>query len=214
MLRARARTSLVGRLRLAGMPDLRVANANLEPREEAVRIGKRLSARIVGQTHGGSAYLRHLAEKIGRQEDSVGPFTREAFERHQRVFAQREAQSQGYGAGVMGVFVRRDLPEGDQRRSGHGYSVALVRCKTRDQVKRVAAKLQWDGLPEPMGHPYPWYGGAMDLVAIFAANQADLGGTPDFPSLSNRLSIGDHRFVGMFDAQEILSPAHNTGTSA
>lgn len=104
---------------------------------------------------------------------------------------------------MIGVFVRRDLPVGDQRRTGHGYSVVFVRCRNRDVLQKVKAKLEWDGLPEPFDHPYPWYGGVMDMVAVMPGNKIAPTLQFQYDIKQKRVSVGDHRFVGVYDSWEL-----------
>lgn len=58
--------------------------------------------RLLSQAVGNSARLRYLAERILAREDGVGPFTREAFERHQRVFAERAAEREAQNTDTKG----------------------------------------------------------------------------------------------------------------
>lgn len=104
---------------------------------------------------------------------------------------------------MIGVFVRANHPEGyGFGKTAHGYSVALVKCHYADQLARVQRLLASDGLPEPFGHTYPWYGGQMDLVATVVGDAAaELEAGFD----NRRKSIGDNRYCGVYDAHEILS---------
>lgn len=111
---------------------------------------------------------------------------------------------------MIGVFARADHPEGyGTGKTAHGYVVVLVKCHYADQLNRVQRVLATAGLPEPFGHPYPWYGGRMDLVAVIAGSDAaaELEGGFD----NRRKSIGDNRFCGIYDASELLGPPGGSG---
>lgn len=118
---------------------------------------------------------------------------------------------------VVGVFVRHSHPagygstspwKGEHGHRAHGYSVILVECETDDELAAVKQKLAWPGLPEPLGHKWDWYGGAMDHVATLEGNPPDSEVHVTMPfneqGRGRRISVGDNRFVGVYKAAEIL----------
>ncbi len=113
---------------------------------------------------------------------------------------------------MIAVFARASHPNynnGEWRY--HGYSVIFVRASSESQIKSVQRKLQTDGLPEPYeGHAsyeQGWYGGkSFDLISVLPGNRLldmkklwlPVGGK------QTRTSIGDNRYAGFYDAEELL----------
>lgn len=114
---------------------------------------------------------------------------------------------------IFAVFCRPDHPEGyGQGKRAHGYSTIIVACSDEPQVAAVQQRLATEGLPEPLGHGYPWYGGRMDLVArLYGPNIAVFAGGSWVESQQRfwetertGVSLGDNRFVGFYDARDLL----------
>ena len=114
---------------------------------------------------------------------------------------------------LIGVFCRPNHPKGyGYGETAHGYVTVLVVCDDHHQLRAVTEKLRGEGYPEPYGHPYPWYGGRLDLVATFAAPRPGDGGfvlghwvglEQMSPPCSQ--SLGDNRFVAVELAKDILA---------
>lgn len=92
----------------------------------------------------------------------------------------------------------------------HSYSLALVQYDTEEQLEALKRLFGFrgEGLPEPMKHNYQWYGGnQFDLIATFPTPPTTL--TPQQYSVqedmnANKHSVGDHRWVGYYTAEELL----------
>lgn len=114
---------------------------------------------------------------------------------------------------MIAIFARPNHPNYNNGEwCHHGYVVAAVHCKDEDEVAKVAQKLRLKpGLPEPFGHDsyeQGWYGGMMDLITILDGDELfepTTGKTwsPVRP-LSKKTSIGDNRYAGYYEAEELL----------
>ena len=113
---------------------------------------------------------------------------------------------------MIGVFARPDHPpgygmpgrEGENGLRAHGYIVVFVNCPDEQTLQRVRDKLRLDGLNEPFGHTYAWYGGRMDLVGVVPeGSMTQVLPDPWFIG-HKRVSLGDNRFTGIYEATEIL----------
>lgn len=119
---------------------------------------------------------------------------------------------------MIGVFLRHSHPAGsgyetiwagEYGHRAHGYSLIYVECDTDEELAAVKAKLASEGLPEPLGHAWPWYGGQMDHVGTIKATYPDSEAAVELPWKGygdhlERVSVGDNRFVGVYDVSEIL----------
>lgn len=109
---------------------------------------------------------------------------------------------------MIAVFARPNHPKGyGYGETEHGYVIALVRCKSESQLASVKERLANEGLPEPFGHTWPWYGGRLDLLAVLPGNRV-LGAKhtllPVRPG-NEKQSIGDNRYAGLYTAEELLA---------
>jgi hypothetical protein len=68
-------------------------------------------------------------------------------------------------------------------------------------------------LPEPFGHDYQWYGGyCFDLIATFPAAPNTItqyNYKLNENMTENKFSVGDHRYVGYYTAEELLKQESN-----
>jgi len=105
------------------------------------------------------------------------------------------------------VFVRHTHPE---TQGSHSYSVALVSYDTQEELKALEKQLSClgTGLPEPpmtANHGYQWYGGRQyDLVATFPSAPDSITPWQEKDVEGSRRSVGDHRYIGHYTAQELL----------
>lgn len=120
---------------------------------------------------------------------------------------------------VVGIFARADHPEGwgMARNTAHGFVVIGVRCADADELQAVWRKLAdgWSGIEgattysagalDPNGHR--WFGGRFQLIATATDFEVI-----SFSSASPRFNcLGDNRFVGVYEADEVLAAAsHRT----
>lgn len=111
---------------------------------------------------------------------------------------------------MLAVFARPDHPKGyvmGQGHSAHGYIVVFVRCANEDELDAVTKLLTsyGQGLPEPFGHTYQWYGGRMDRIAILPdTDTVQLWRDYSRADETTKLSRGDNRFIGVYNAGELL----------
>src|SRR5438045_134326 len=112
---------------------------------------------------------------------------------------------------MVAVFARPNHPNYHNGEwSHHGYVVVFVRCVDREQALAVKTKLALEGLPEPFeGHAsyeQGWYGGRMELVGLIDGElspESHMVSAPVEP-MRRRTSIGDNRYAGIYDAEELL----------
>ena len=108
---------------------------------------------------------------------------------------------------MIGIYARANHPTGYGMADGeaHGYVVLLVRCQDRETVEAVSEKLARGfygvkGETYSVGHLGKWYGGSFDHLATLPGDEVEDGG------LEQRFrSIGDNRFVGVYEADEVLA---------
>lgn len=81
----------------------------------------------------------------------------------------------------------------------HGYSILFIKCKSRKQIKQVSILLSTKGLPEPFNHPYQWYGGIFEKIVTIPGNKVN-----DCWHGQKIQSRGDNRYVGIYDAEDLL----------
>ena len=110
------------------------------------------------------------------------------------------------------VFARHTHPISQ---GSHSYSMALVSYETQEQLKELEKLLQWSGmgLPEPYGHKHQWFGGnTYDLIATFPTPPTTITSYKEKPNIEditakeNKRSVGDHRWIGYYSAEELLNP--------
>lgn len=129
------------------------------------------------------------------------------------------------------LFARADHPPGwgypkidsyDQERGAyllsdpsaraHGYSLVAVRCADDRQAGEVIGRMAsgfhgLDGQGQYVhGHLGDWFGGSFDLVAkLRSESDIDMRLIPGADS--RFVTAGDNRFIGIFDAAEVLGAA-------
>lgn len=90
----------------------------------------------------------------------------------------------------------------------HGYSVIYVKYHGKLVLRELDKRLSWgEGLPEPFSHHDQWYGGnSFERIGVIPGYDIDIG--PSAPQLQSR---GDNKFVGIYDAEDLLKePPANT----
>lgn len=136
---------------------------------------------------------------------------------------------------MIAVFARANHPLGwgmpvppSQGNAGghgtaHGYVVLLVRCK-KQQIAAITARMndfrkRFEGIPKAEdswggyseGQLGTWFGGQFELIAVLPGNVVEIAdfwyGKEKPPTVRAQRfwCRGDNRFVGLFEADEVLS---------